>query len=65
MQTEIWDFLQIVERGIGQKGGIKENGKAGWEDGDMLADGKLQNGELGSGECEGEDDPIDFRTQSR
>ena len=43
----------------------KRTGKDAWEDSDMLADGKLQNGELGSGECEGEDDPIDFRTQSR
>ena len=45
-----------------EKGGIKENGKDGWEDGDMLAEGKLHNGELGSGECEGEDDSTNFGT---
>jgi hypothetical protein len=65
LQREIWDCLQIVEWGIGKKDGIKENRKDGWEDGDMLADGELHNGELGSWECEGEDDSTDFGTQSR
>jgi hypothetical protein len=61
----IWDYLQIVEWGIGKKGGIKENRKDGWEDSDMLADGELHNGELGNWGCEGEDDSTDFGTQSR
>ena len=64
-QREIWHYLQIVDWGFRKKGGIKENGKDGWENGDMLDHGKLHDGKLGSWECEGEDDSTDFRIQSR
>ena len=66
LQRGIWDCLQICRmRDWEKECGFKENRKDGWEDGDMLGCGKLHNGELGSWECEGEDDSTDFGTQSR